>query len=175
MRRRGKVYRNSAERHEPREKRPIAPGHPVPKLEEEPQQEKRVPQKKQEVKPAGLPLTVVLEILAAEYEDGALGNALCRVAVHLAEESGEIADFRARWDVEQENPSGSQSTYLFDRRQAMELIRYHQNKGNREAQKKEEEKLLIVEGRLLLGQSTPLKITNDDLEKLEEFIRGHGF
>ncbi|NQS75566.1 MAG: hypothetical protein HQP61_03830 [Peptococcaceae bacterium] len=176
MRRRGKVYRNSAERREPREKHLIAARHPVPKLEEKkPQQEKQVPQKKQEVKPSGLPLTVVLEILAAEYEDGPLGNALCKVAVHLAEESGEIASFRARWDVAQENPSGSQSTYLFDRRQAMELMRYHRNKGNKEAQKKEEEKLLMVEGRLLLGQSTPLRITNNDLEKLEEFIKDHGF
>lgn len=33
----------------------------------------------------------------------------------------------------------------------------------------------MVEGRLLLGQSTPLRITNNDLEKLEEFIKDHGF
>ena len=148
-----------------------------PKLvEEKPQQEKLVPQKKQEVKPtSGLPLAVVLEILATEHEDGALGNALCRVAVRLAEESGEINDFRARWNIAQENPSGSQSTYLFDRRQSIELIHYHRNKGNREALKKEEAKLQIIEGHLLLGQSSPLTITGDDLEKLEEFIKEHGF
>lgn len=47
MRRRGKVYRNSAERREPREKHLIAARHPVPKLEEKkPQQEKQVCTKK---------------------------------------------------------------------------------------------------------------------------------
>ncbi|MEG3072045.1 MAG: hypothetical protein RQM92_15410 [Candidatus Syntrophopropionicum ammoniitolerans] len=46
MRRRGKVYRNSAERREPREKHLIAARHPVPKLEEKkPQQEKQVHKK----------------------------------------------------------------------------------------------------------------------------------
>ncbi|MFX4262402.1 hypothetical protein ACOBQJ_09375 [Pelotomaculum propionicicum] len=122
-----------------------------------------------------LPLAVILEIMATEYEEGKQGDALCRAAVRLAEESGEIASYRARWDAAQEDSSGSQSIYLFDRRQAMELIRYHQNKGNREALQKEKDKLKIAEGRLLLGQSPPLKITGDDLEKLEEFIRGHGF
>lgn len=130
---------------------------------------------KQAEKENRLPLAVILEILAAEYEEGTSGDALCRAAVRLAEESGEIGAYRARWDAAQEDSTGSRSIYLFDRRQAMELIRYHQNKGNREALKMEKDKLKIAEGRLLLGQSPPLKITDDDLEKLEEFIRGHGF
>lgn len=143
---------------------------------EEPVQEKPArAEEDQAVKTSGLPLAVILEILATEYEDGRQGDALCRVAARLAEESGEIAGYRARWDEALEEPSGNLSIYLFDRRQAMELIRYYQNKGNREALKKEEDKLRLAEGRLLLGQSQPLRITSDDLEKLEEFIRESGF
>jgi len=94
--------------------------------------------------------------------------------VRLAEAGGIIDSWRASWDAEQENAAG-QSSVLFDRRQCMELIRYHQDKGNNEAMKKEKDKLGIFEGRLLLGQSPPLKVTDEDLEKLEEFIRENGF
>ncbi|MDD4334185.1 MAG: hypothetical protein PHY77_01090 [Desulfotomaculaceae bacterium] len=176
MGRRRKANRKFKEIYQPEKQRHIEAELPASKLEEEqPRQEKPVCTEKRAVTGSGLPLAVILEILTAEYEDGKQGDALCKAAVRLAEESGEIAAYRARWDEDQEESSGSQSAYLFDRCQAMELIRYHQNKGNKEALKKEKDKLQITEGRLLLGQSSPLKITDDDLEKLEEFIKGHGF
>ena len=122
-----------------------------------------------------LHVTAVLKILAGELESGGHVDTLCRAAVRLAEEGGIIGSCRADWDAEQENAAGQSSAYLFDRRQCLELIRYHQNKGNNEALKKENDKLRILEGRLLLGQKPPLKITEEDLEKLEEFIRESGF
>lgn len=122
-----------------------------------------------------LHVTAAIKILAGELDTGGHEDTLCRAAVRLAEEGGIIGSCRARWDAEQENAAGQSSTYLFDRRQCLELIRYHQNKGNNEALKKEKDKLRILEGRLLLGQEPPLKITEEDLEKLEEFIRESGF
>ncbi|MBP7332879.1 MAG: hypothetical protein KBA08_11415 [Firmicutes bacterium] len=178
MNRRRRASRKFKEAYQPEKQRRIEAEQPAAsKLAGEgPSQEKPArAEKNQAVKTSGLPLAVILEILATEYEDGRQGDALCRAAVRLAEESGEIAGYRARWNEAQEDLSGSLSIHLFDRRQAMELIRYHQNKGNREALKKEEDKLRLAEGRLLLGQSRPLKITGDDLEKLEEFIRESGF
>jgi hypothetical protein len=121
-----------------------------------------------------LPVTLVLKILARELDSGGQEDTLCRAAVRLAEEGGIIAGCRSRWDAAQENAAG-QSSILFDRRQCLELIRYHQNKGNSAALKKELNKLIILEGRLLLGLSPPLRVTEEDLEKLEEFIRESGF
>jgi hypothetical protein len=122
-----------------------------------------------------LHVTEAIKILAGELESGGHEGTLCRAAVRLAEEGGIIDSCRARWDTEQENAAGISSTYLFDRSQCLELIRYHQKKGNNEALKKENDKLKILEGRLLLGQKPPLKITEEDLEKLEEYIRESGF
>lgn len=122
-----------------------------------------------------LPIAAVLKILAGELESGGQEDTLCRAAVHLAEEGGIIAGCRSKWDAAQEDPAGSLPVYLFDRHQCLELIQYHQNKGNSEALKKEIAKLRLLEGRLLLGQSPPLRITDEDLEKLEEFIRESGF
>jgi hypothetical protein len=122
-----------------------------------------------------LQVTAAIKILAGELESGGHEDTLCRAAVRLAEDGGIIDSCRARWDAEQENAACQSSTYLFDRRQCLELIRFHQNKGNNEALKKEKDKLRILEGRLLLGQKPPLKITEEDLEKLEEFIRESGF
>ena len=122
-----------------------------------------------------LHVTAAIKILAGELASGGHEDTLCRAAVRLAEEGGIIDSCRSKWDAEQENAAGQSSAYLFDRRQCLELIRYHQNKGNNEALKKEKDKLRILEGRLLLGQKPPLKITEEDLEKLEEFIRESGF
>ena len=122
-----------------------------------------------------IPVALVMEMLAKEYVEGGQGEALCRAAVRLAEESGMIAAYRAKWDALQDDPAGSLSIYLFDRRQSLELIGYHRSKGKKEALTREKNKLRIIEGRLLLGQSSPLKITGEDLEKLEEFIRENGF
>jgi hypothetical protein len=122
-----------------------------------------------------LQIAAVLKILAGELESGGHEDTLYRAAVRLAEEGGIIDSCRARWDTEQENAAGQSSAYLFDRSQCLELIRYHQKKGNNNALKKEKDKLIILEGRLLLGQKPPLKITEEDLEKLEEFIRKNGF
>jgi hypothetical protein len=122
-----------------------------------------------------LPVATAIKILAGELESGGHEDTLCRAVVRLAEEGGIIDSCRSRWEAEQENTAGQSSTYLFDRRQCLELIRFHQNKGNNEALKKEKDKLRILEGRLLLGHKPPLKITEEDLEKLEEFIRESGF
>lgn len=176
MSRRRSANRRFREMHYPEKQHRISTRPPEPELENKGLYQENPAREKQVEKEGCLPLSVILEILAAEYEEGKQGDALCRAAVRLAEESGEIEAYRARWDAAQEeDSSSSRSIYLFDRRQAMELIRYHQNKGNREALQKEKDKLLIAEGRLLLGQSPPLKITGEDLEKLEEFIRDHGF
>ena len=64
---------------------------------------------------------------------------------------------------------------FFDRRQSLELIRYHESKGNREALDKEKDKLEQIEGRLLLGTNAPARITEEDLEILENFIKESGF
>ncbi|NLI13641.1 hypothetical protein [Pelotomaculum propionicicum] len=175
MSRRRSANRKFKGKHQPEKQQSMTSKQPGMELESKDLYQENPVREKQAEKEGCLPLAVILEILAAEYEEGRQGDALCRAAVRLAEESGEIASYRARWDAAQEESSGSQSIYLFDRRQAMELIRYHQNKGNGEALKKEKEKLIIAEGRLLLGQSPPLKITGDDLKKLEEFIRESGF
>lgn len=175
MNRRRSASRKFKEKHQPQKQHVITSKQTGPEQESKELYRKNSVREKQAEKENRLPLAVILEIMAAEYEEGTSGDALCRAAVRLAEESGEIDVYRARWDAAQEDSTGSRSIYLFDRRQAMELIRYHQNKGNREALRKEKDKLKIAEGRLLLGQSPPLKITDDDLEKLEEFIRGHGF
>ena len=174
MNRRRSANRKFKEKHRP-EQRHTAVEQPAPALAEEVLRQEAPIRERQAGKEGGLPLAVVLEILAGEFEEGRQGDALCRAAVRLAEECGEIEGYRARWDAAQEDPAGSRPAYLFDRRQALELIRYHQNKGNREALQKEKDKLRIAEGRLLLGQSPPLKITGGDLEKLEEFIRESGF
>lgn len=175
MARRRSANRKFKEKHEPEEKSYISAEQPQPESEGEIFNPGIPVLEKQAAKEGGLPLSVVLEILAGEYEEGKQGEALCRVAVRLAEESGEISSYRARWDAAQEGPADSRSIHLFDRRQAMELINYHQNKGNRQALQKEKDKLMITEGRLLLGQSPSLKITEDDLEKLEEYIKQSGF
>lgn len=127
------------------------------------------------VKENTLPMAVVLEILAQEYEDSVQGEALCRAALHLAEESGYIEKARARWEAEETDLSGRLSVLLYDRRQSLELIRYHENKGNREAQKRESEKLRQIEGRLLLGGASPVRITEEDLEEMERYIKECGF
>ncbi len=175
MNRRRSANRKSMEKHQPQKHHVMTSKQTEQEQESKELCRENSVREKQAEKEGRLPFAVILEILAAEYEEGRLGEALCRAAVRLAEESGEIDAYRARWDEAQEDPSGSRSIYLFDRRQAMELIRYHQNKGNREALKKEKGKLIIAEGRLLLGQSPSLKITDDDLDKLEEFIRESGF
>jgi hypothetical protein len=127
------------------------------------------------VKGEALPLAVVLEILAREYEDSVQGEALCRAALRLAEESGAIENYRAGWEAEETNLSGRLSVLLFDRSQSLELIRYHQKKGNLEALQREREKLRLIEGRLLLGGASPARITEEDLEELERYIKECGF
>jgi hypothetical protein len=122
-----------------------------------------------------LPFAVILEIVAQEYSGGAHEEALCRVALRLAEESGLIETYRNRWDEEESFPAGSRSSLLFDRSQSLELINYYKSKGNLDKQRQEKEKLALIEGRLLLGGGNPTRITNDDLEKLEEFIKQSGF
>lgn len=122
-----------------------------------------------------LPVAVILEILAQEYEDSVQGEALCRAALRLAEESGHIEKARAGWDAEETNLSGSLSVLLYDRRQSLELIRFYEKKENREALKREKDKLRQIEGRLLLGGVSPVKITEEDLEELERYIKECGF
>ncbi|MCL6639383.1 MAG: hypothetical protein K6T80_06875, partial [Firmicutes bacterium] len=80
-----------------------------------------------------LPLPVILEILAREYTDSVQGEALCRAALSLAEECGAMEKYRARWDAEETDLTGRLSVLLYDRRQSLELIRYYEKKGNREA------------------------------------------
>lgn len=121
-----------------------------------------------------LPVAVVIEILSKEYEGGAAGEALCRAALRAAEEGGVIEDYRAKWDAEEES-TGHGSPLLYDRRQSLELIRYYENKGNLAALEKEKEKLHLIEGRLLLERTSQCKITDEDLEELEKYIRECGF
>jgi len=120
-------------------------------------------------------VAVIMEILAREYEDSVQGEALCRAALRLAEESGFIEKARARWDAEETDLSGRLSVLLYDRRQSLELIRYYENKGNREALKRETDKLRQIEGRLLLGGASPVRITEEDLEEMERYIKECGF
>lgn len=127
------------------------------------------------VREGSLPVAVVLEILAREYEDSVQGEALCRAALSLAEESGVIENYRARWDAEETNLSGRLSVLLYDRSQSLELIRYYKNKGNQEALKRETGKLRQIEGRLLLGGASPVRITEEDLEEMERYIKECGF
>ncbi|BAF58636.1 MAG: hypothetical protein HPY89_06975 [Pelotomaculum sp.] len=122
-----------------------------------------------------LPVAVVLEIMAREYDDSAQGEALCRAALQVAEEGGVIEHYRARWNSEEPGRTGRLSLLLYDRRQCLELIRYHEIKGNLEALRKEKEKLKVIEGRLLLGGVPPAKITEEDLEELERYIKECGF
>ncbi len=122
-----------------------------------------------------IPVALALELLAKEYVEGGQGEALCRAAVRLAEESGMLAAYRSRWDAQQDEPAASLPVYLFDRRQSLELIGYYRNKGNKEALTREMNKLMVIEGHLLLGQSSPLRITSEDLDKLENFIKESGF
>lgn len=124
---------------------------------------------------SSLPLAVILEILAREYEESGQGEALCRVALRLAEESGAIENYRKRWDEEETNLSGRFSMLLYDRNQCLELIRYHKNKGNKDALQRESDKLRLIEGKLLLGTSSPVRITDEDLELLEQYIKECGF
>lgn len=174
MNRRRSANRKLKEKQQPEQRHTAAP-QPEPIAEEKNLRPETPVREEQAGKEGRLPLAVVLEILAEEYEEGGQGDALCRAAVRLAEESGEIEGYRARWDAAQEEQAVSLPVYLFDRRQAMELISYHRHKGNKQALQKEKDKLMIAEGRLLLGQSQPLKITSDDLEKLEEYIKQSGF
>jgi hypothetical protein len=163
------------EKHQTQENLDIKNAVPDPESgDKNPYQETPVLDKQAEHKGC-IPITATLKILAGELESGGHEDTLCRTAVRLAKEGGIIDSCRSRWNAEQENAAGQSSTYLFDRRQCLELIRYHQNKGNNEALKKEKTKLIILEGRLLLGQTPPLKITEEDLDKLEEFIRENGF
>lgn len=120
-----------------------------------------------------LPVAVVMEILAREYSDNP-DRSLCRAALRLAEESGAIKKYRLIWDNEESSP-GPLSSLLFDRNQCLELIKYHEKKGGLEALKRETEKLRQIEGRLLLGGVPQAKVTNEDLARLEEFIKEHGF
>ncbi|TEB15073.1 hypothetical protein Psfp_02392 [Pelotomaculum sp. FP] len=122
-----------------------------------------------------LPVAVVLEIIAREYSGDAREEALCRVALRVAEESGQIESYRARWDEEESAPAGIRSSLLFDRNQCLELINYYKSSGRMEKLQQEKEKLAQIEGRLLLGGGSPTRITNEDLNKLEEFIKESGF
>ncbi len=122
-----------------------------------------------------LPLTVILEILSQEYKDGVQGEVLCRTALRLAEESGVLEDYRARWDAAEEDPSNHRSALLYDRRQSLELISYYRTRGYREAAKKESDILKQIEGRLLLDRAAPAKITAEDIDKLEGFLKESGF
>ena len=122
-----------------------------------------------------LPVAVVLELIAREYNGGAQEEALCRVALRLAEESGLIESYRARWDEAASNPTGPRSSLLFDRNQCLELINYFKSSGNMDKLPQEKKKLAQLEGRLLLGGGAPTRITNEDLDKLEDFIKQSGF
>ena len=127
------------------------------------------------VKDETLPVAVIMEILAREYEDSVQGEALCRAALRLAEESGFIEKARARWEAEETDLSDRLSVLLYDRRQSLDLIRYYEKKGNREALKRETDKLRQIEGRLLLGGASPVRITEEDLEEMERYIKECGF
>jgi hypothetical protein len=122
-----------------------------------------------------LPVAVILDIIAQEYSEDAHEDILCRVALRLVEESGLLESYRARWDEEVNAPNGLRSSLLFDRNQCLELINYYKGKGNMDKLQQEKDKLVQIEGRLLLGGGVPTRITNEDLDKLEEFIRESGF
>jgi len=122
-----------------------------------------------------LPFTIVLDIISREYSGGAREDILCRIALRLAEESGLIETYRSRWDEEESAPTGLRSSLLFDRSQSLELINYYKSKGNLDKQRQEKGKLALIEGKLLLGGGSPTQITNEDLDKLEEFIKESGF
>ena len=157
------------------EGQPAAPGAPSQLISEDRIQHTDIQAEKQLPKEGYLPVTVILEILAREYEDSAAGKVLCRVATQIARESGVLDKYRARWDLEETDLSGRLSMVLFDRRQSLELIRYHESKKNLEALDKEKAKLEQIEGRLLLGGKAPARITEEDLEILENFIKESGF
>ncbi|HOV79246.1 MAG TPA: hypothetical protein PK728_04005 [Bacillota bacterium] len=124
-----------------------------------------------------VPVAVVMEILAGEYDESAGGEALCRAAARLAEETGLIHRYRSVWDAEADDPVGNLPPLIFDRSQCLELIKYHQRKGNMGNLQKETERLRLIEGRLLLGSAprANVRITESDLRKLEEFIKESGF
>lgn len=122
-----------------------------------------------------LPVAVVLELIAREYSGDARDEALCRAALRVAEESGQIEFYRARWDEEESAPAGIRSSLLFDRNQCLELVNYYKSSGRMEKLQQEKAKLAQIEGRLLLGGGSPTRITNEDLNKLEEFIKESGF
>ena len=174
MTRRINVNRKSKKKHQPLGQLDIKKAAPDPESGDKNYYQETPVLDKQAGQEGCLPVAAILKILAGELDAGGQEGTLCKAAVRLAEVGGIIDSCRARWDAEQENAAG-QSSVLFDRRQCLELIRYHQDKGNNEAMKKEKDKLGIFEGRLLLGQSPPLKVTDEDLEKLEEFIRENGF
>jgi hypothetical protein len=124
--------------------------------------------------PGYLPVTAVIEILSGEYEAGITGEALCRTAVRVAGEGGVLEKFRSGWDAEAEAP-GRKSPLLDDRRRSLELLRYYKSKGDPAAVKRTEGELALTEGRLLLEKPVPLKISDGDLERLENFIKEYGF
>ena len=122
-----------------------------------------------------MPVAVILEILAREYSRDAQGEALCRAAAGIAEESGLLEHYRNLWETEETNLSGNQAYLLFERRQCLDLIDFYKSKNNQPALEKELAHLRLLEGRLLLGDSQPSGITDEDLAKLEEFIKYTGF
>lgn len=124
--------------------------------------------------PGSLPLAVILEVIAREYRD-TRDEALCRVALRLAEKSGQIGSYRARWDQEETDPAIHASALIFDRNQCLELINYYKNKNNLDKLQETEKKLAQIEGRLLLGEGAPTRITSEDLNRLEQFIKESGF
>ncbi len=124
---------------------------------------------------ATLPVAVIMEILAREYTRDARGEALCRAAAGIAEESGLLEHYRALWETEETNLSGNQAYLLFERRQSLDLIDFYKSKNNQPALEKELAHLRLLEGRLLLGTSQPAGITDEELAKLEEFIKYSGF
>ena len=125
-----------------------------------------------------LPVAVVIEVLAREYtQDSQAAETLCRAAAGIAEESGLLKHYRAIWDAEETDLSADQAFLLFDRRQSLDLINFYKSKDNQSALNKELAKLRQIEGRLLLDVARPsgTGITDEDLEKLEEFIKYSGF
>lgn len=155
---------------------PVNRGQPV---QGEPEGEQLVQDKPAREQPSALstslPVAVILEILAREYSRDTQGEALCRTAVSIVEESGLLEHYRAIWEAEETNLSGKQSYLLFERRQSLDLINYHRSKNNQPALEKELAHLRLIEGRLLLGAAQPTGITDEDLAKLEEFIKYSGF
>lgn len=121
-----------------------------------------------------LPLAIIMEVIAREYSD-TRDEALCRVALRLVEESGQIASYRARWEQADSDPDCPVPALIFDRNQCLELINYYQSKGHLDKLQEAQKKLAQIEGRLLLGESAPGHITSEDLDKLEQFIKEAGF